>query len=253
METIRKPLQGVVNIIRFNWHFYVIAFAFVAFLLVVNFYYLRGHFQVVAYLICFAILGSTLISLLVSLYVYDLSGLYSLAWIKPTNSEKLIVNINAGFDETSALLKEKFENAQLLVFDFYDPKKHTEISIKRARKAYPPYPQTIPISTTDLPLAENSVDAICVIFAAHEIRNEAERTSFLEALHKAMKPDGRIYLTEHLRDVPNFLAYNIGFFHFYSKATWVKLFGKVGLQIAQEMKLTPFISTFILCKNGDTF
>ncbi len=88
---------------------------------------------------------------------------------------KQLVNINAGFDETSLLLKEKYPDSDLIVFDFYDPVKHTEISIERARKAYPQFPGTTKISTNNIPLKDNSADYIFLLLAAHEIRNDEER------------------------------------------------------------------------------
>ena len=62
--------------------------------------------------------------------------------------------------------------------DFYEPQKHTEVSIKRARKAYPPSPDTKHVKSTLLPLADKSVDNLFVIFSAHEIRDSNERISF---------------------------------------------------------------------------
>ncbi len=47
---------------------------------------------------------------------------------------KQILNINAGFDETSFIIKNNFPNADLNVFDFYDAEIHTEPAIVRARK-----------------------------------------------------------------------------------------------------------------------
>ncbi len=38
--------------------------------------------------------------------------------------------------------------------------------------------------------------------------------SFFNELNRVLKPNGQIVVTEHLRDLNNFLAYNIGFFHF---------------------------------------
>ncbi|MES2649184.1 MAG: hypothetical protein V4717_20065 [Bacteroidota bacterium] len=38
-----------------------------------------------------------------------------------------IINVHAGFDETSSLLAARYPAAFLKVFDFYDPLKHTEI------------------------------------------------------------------------------------------------------------------------------
>lgn len=246
---MRKPLQGVLNIIRFNWHFYAIAFGAILFLMFVANYLNQQYL----YIICLLIFAPILISLVASFYIYDWSGLYDLKWIETNNSEKIIVNINAGFDETSALLQNKFKTAELVALDFYNPEKHTEISIKRARKAYPPFSNTQQVTTNNLPLADDLADKIFVILSAHEIRNNAERIAFFTELNRILKPTGQIYVTEHLRDVANFLAYNIGFFHFFSRNSWLKIFAQANLKIDQEKKLTPFISTFILNKNGDSF
>ena len=252
MEQIRKPFQGGLNIIRFNWHFYFIAISLVLVLIFVGNYVEKPYST---FICVFSILvtSSTVISLLVSLYIYDFSELYSLKWIDKNNGERVIVNINAGFDETSCLLQRKFTQVKLIALDFYNPEKHTEISIKRARKAYPPFPKTKPIKTSNTELASNSVDKVFVIFSAHEIRNEIERIEFFSELCRVITPTGQIYITEHLRDLPNFLAYNIGFIHFYTRASWLKTFHSANLTIKKEVKLTPFITTFIVEKNGDTF
>ncbi|WP_239022911.1 class I SAM-dependent methyltransferase [Pontibacter mangrovi] len=248
---MRKPFQGVTNIIRFNWHFYALALLLVILLLLIA-YHTDNSLQPLIYTFCILVSGSTAISLLVSLYVYDLSGLYSLSWVDPQNTIGHIINIHAGFDETSTLLQDKFRHAELKVLDFYDPVKHTEISIKRARRSYPPFPKTKQVKTTDLQLITGSADRIFVIFSAHEIRDEKERALFFQELARILKPQGQIYITEHLRDLPNFIAYNIGFFHFYARRSWLKAFRNASLNVRQEIKLTPFISTFILSKNGNT-
>lgn len=251
MGKIRKPFQGVFNIVRFNWHFY--ALSLVVLLLLVIFYnFLNEPFLLLSAILFFGVILTTLITLVVSFYVYDLSDLYKFNWLNDLqikeNSE--IVNINAGFDETSELLKDKFRDSQLVVFDFYDSTKHTEVSIKRARKAYLPYPNTRQIATNHLPLADNSADKVFAVLSAHEIRNEEERKLFFAEIKRALKPDGQIIVTEHLRDTANFLAYNIGFFHFHSKRTWLETFASADLRVKKEIKITPFITTFILEKNG---
>jgi SAM-dependent methyltransferase len=251
MDKMRKPYQGIVNIIRFNWHFYAAAFAIILLLLLAA-NYLQTPFGFFVYIAGALICVTIILSLAISFYVYDLSGLYQLRWIPRGDNDTLVVNISAGFDETSTLIKGKFINAKLVALDFYDPVKHTEMSIKRARKAYPPFPETRRINTIDLQLKENSVDKIFVIFSAHEIRDSNERTAFFKELKRILKPKGEIYVTEHLRDIANFLAYNIGFFHFYSKKAWLATFRSAGLKMKQEIKFTPFISTFILDENGST-
>ncbi len=251
MEQIRKPFQGVWNIVRFNWHFYILSAAFLIGLFILNNYISKiYHLYIFAFFIL--ILGTTLISLLVSFYVYDISNLYKLNWLDRANSNLNVVNIHAGFDETSVLLSTKFPSAELSVFDFYDSEKHTEVSIKRARKAYLPFPNTKKIITSTIPLADNFADKIFVMLAAHEIRDENERVFFFKELNRVLKNEGQVFVTEHLRDGANFLAYNIGFFHFLPKISWYKTFQVSNLTIKTEKKITPFITIFTLEKYGVT-
>jgi ubiquinone/menaquinone biosynthesis C-methylase UbiE len=252
MAKMRKPFQGVWNIVRFNWHFYVLAFGFLLVLVVLA--NCLVPFSIYFWTIGLLVLIPTVVSLFVSYYVYDVSELYKLNWLHDFNAdqEATIVNINAGFDETSGLIDNKFPKAKLVVLDFYDPKTHTEISIKRARNAYPQFPNTVQVTTSKIPLETNSADLITVLFSAHEIRNEQERIVFFKELNRILQPEGQIIITEHLRDFANFCAYTIGFLHFYSKKTWHKTFHTAGFKIVKEQKITPFISTFILIKNGIT-
>jgi len=253
MEEIRKSFQGVINIVRFNWHFYAISVLVVLFLILISLYTgepYKSYIQIIIILF----ITITLVSLYVSFYIYDLSGLYNFKWMDHLNilEDAKIININAGFDESSGLIKRKFSNSELIVLDFYDPLKHTEVSIKRARKAYPPFQGTKQIKTDRIPFPDNSVDTIFAILSAHEIRNEEERILFFKELHRIAKSNGQIIIIEHLQDLANFLAYNIGFYHFHSRKKWLKTFSSSNFTVKNELKITPFISTFILEKNGNT-
>ncbi len=251
MEKLRKPYQGLLNIIRFNWHFYLLSLSFILILIGASIAF-KNPYQTYVNLICLIVTFNIIISLFVSSYIYDFSGLYQFNWIEENNTELRIVNINAGFDESSVLLQYKFKNSRIAILDFYDPAKHTEVSIKRARKAYPSHKETISINTSSINLASNSADKIFLIMAAHEIRNTNERIIFFKELNRILKNDGQIYVMEHLRDLPNFIAYSIGCFHFYSKNSWNSIFKSASFNISKEIKLTPFVSTFILNKNGNS-
>lgn len=250
MDVERKPFQGVTNIVRFNWHFYLIAGIAIAFLFLFQ-SFIPEYFRTFILSASIVVWIPILTSLAVSYYVYDFSNLYSLPWL-PNSDYRKVLNINAGFDETSRIIQAKFPNVDLTVCDFYDNQRHTEVSIKRARNAYPPVIGTIRVSTDTLPFGDNEFEFAVAILSAHEIRDPSERVQFFNEIKRITKPNGRIFITEHLRDVNNFLAYTVGFFHFHSKSTWKETFELAGLPIVSEVKSTPFITTFILYKNGDT-
>lgn len=252
-RNLRKPFQGVVNIIRFNWHFYAIALPLL-FVLVLVTNSLSQPWKLICMVLSIAAALQLLLSLFVSWYVYDVSPLYRMNWLSHINISRggKIVNIHAGFDETSGLLQQHFSQTSIQVFDFFDAALHTEPSIKRARKMYAPYPGTISVSSQRLPLTPQSIDAVFLIMAAHEIRNKQERQNFFNQLAKALQPGGCIVLTEHLRDLPNFLAFNIGLLHFHSYKTWQQHWQQAGLELETKLNITPFVSTFILRKYGHT-
>ncbi len=249
MAPVRKPFQGVWNIVRFNWHFYVLSLGGSLVLLSLA-CVLNGPLRLGAAVACAILLTVSFLSLLVSWYVYDLSGLYRLEWCGACEPGGRIVNIHAGFDETSELLQAKYPDCNLTVLDFYDPTKHTEVSIRRARRACPAFRGTQAIDTANIPLPDDSADLIFLIFAAHEIRRDDERVVFFREVRRITKPSGRIVVAEHLRDLPNFLAYSIGCFHFLPRRTWIETFRGSSLELADEAKVNPFITAFILTKHG---
>src|SRR4026207_1914854 len=98
MEEKRRKFQGVLNILSFNRHFYVLGLGILAVLiasrLVIEW---PGN---LFWVIIVAFLYGLIMPLIVSAYVYDFSGFYKFNWLKNIarndGSAKLIVNINAG-------------------------------------------------------------------------------------------------------------------------------------------------------------
>lgn len=246
MELKRKKFQGVLNILSFNRHFYVIGIAILTVIILSQLYFQWS--ETLLWIVISAFLYGLLMPLIVSAYVYDFSGYYNFDWLKSLELDvsevKLMVNINAGFDETSFILKNKLPKSKLQVFDFYNAKQHTEPAIIRARKVSLIYPHTLQIATDNIPLKTNSVDYIFLLSAAHEIRSFDEKIQFLKECHRICKPNGSVILVEHLRDIPNFLAFTVGFTHFFSNKTWIKAFRNSGFKTFKETKFTPFMSVF---------
>jgi ubiquinone/menaquinone biosynthesis C-methylase UbiE len=246
MELKRRKFQGVLNILSFNRHFYVFGFG-VLLILFISYSFIKWP-HLLFWIIVTAFLYGLIMPLLVSAYVYDFSGYYDLHWmkalIKGQEGIKNIVNINAGFDETSFLIKDKFPHAGLKALDFYDAKQHTEPAIKRARKVSLVYPDTQQVASHSIPLGDRTVDIIFLLSAVHEIRSHEEKISFLKECHRISKPNGTVIMVEHLRDFPNFLAFSIGFTHFFSRSVWKNAFHHAGFSSFQETKFTPFMSIF---------
>ncbi|QKG56732.1 methyltransferase domain-containing protein [Hymenobacter sp. BRD128] len=248
MAPVRKPWQGLRNIVRFNWHFYALALGLAGVLSLLLAWgpallspYAAGGLVLV--------LAPLVVSLAVSAYVYDGAGLYELGWLPmgvgPVAGQ-ILLTVSAGFDEVSPVLRQRWPDGQLLAVDFYDPARHTEVSIGRARRAYPPPADALPASTLALPLPDHAADATLAFLAAHEIRDATERATFFREIRRVTRPGGPIVVVEHLRDPANFLAYTVGFFHFHSRRAWLATFRAAGLRVARELKITPFISAFIL-------
>ena len=246
MEIKRKPFQGVLNILSFNRHFYVVGLIILALIITSN--TLIGWSGFSFWLIVASFIYGLIMPLIISAYVYDFSGYYDFHWLKNCqvvdSSTNQILNINAGFDETSYIIKNRFPKSDLKVFDFYNAKQHTEPAIIRARKVSLVYPDTQQIKSNLIPVKDKSVDIIFLLSAAHEIRSHHEKIQFLKECHRICKPDGKVIMIEHLRDFPDFLAFSIGFTHFFSRSTWKNAFEQAGFVTFQETKFTPFMSIF---------
>jgi SAM-dependent methyltransferase len=246
MELTRKKFQGVLNILSFNRHFYV--FGLLAMALLIASYWLFSWPAYLFWIVIAAFIYGLIMPLIVSAYVYDFSGYYNFDWLEKyqlqEGDKKLFLNINAGFDETSYIIHHHFPKATIRVFDFYNPAQHTEPAIVRARKVSLVYPGTEVIKTDAIPLPDHSADVIFLLSAAHEIRAQQEKVRFLKECHRLCGPVGQVILVEHLRDFPNFLAFSIGFTHFFSRKTWINAFTEAGFTAIDETKFTPFMSVF---------
>ena len=246
MEEKRRKFQGVLNILSFNRHFYVFGLG-VLLILFVSHSLLKWP-DLFFGIIVAAFLYGLIMPLLVSAYVYDFSGYYELHWmkelIKDQEKVKMIVNINAGFDETSFIIKSNFPQSDLKAFDFYNAKQHTEPAIKRARKVSLVYPNTQQVASSSMPLKDRTVDIVFLLSAVHEIRSHEEKVLFLKECHRLCTPGGKVIMVEHLRDFPNFLAFSVGFTHFFSRAVWKDAFERAGFASFRETKFTPFMSIF---------
>jgi SAM-dependent methyltransferase len=244
---VRRPWQGVLQILRFNWRSYgATAAVFVVALLAMPFV---PHLFRAGLLICAApALFWLMSSLLVSHYVYDRFPLYDLSWIPCVLSRmpSRWLNVHCGLDETSGLLAAIFSGAAFDVVDIFDARVMTEASIRQARRMERSTIAATPARFDDLPFSSGTFDAAFCIFAAHELRRNWQRATLFLEIARVLIPDGELVLMEHSRDWWNLLAFGPGFLHFFSQRAWRRTATQAGFGVHTELSMTPFVRVYVL-------
>jgi hypothetical protein len=235
-------LHGVANILRFNWPQYAAA-AFVIVAAAILFSRLEGTAAVLAASAFLIALYFSAASLLASWIVYDSSPIYDWTWLRPyVGDARTIVNIHAGFDETTAGVRSALRtNVHPLAFDDY-----AEASIARAQNDT----KATRFRSGSLPLRAASCDAILFLFAAHEIRNPENRQRCFAGVAAALRPGARAIVVEHLRDARTFAVFGPGAMHFYPRREWLRVARSAGLEVVHEADMTPFVHFFVLQRDA---
>ena len=243
---------GALQIIRFNWPYYIVAAVVsAAAFLCVSLWPLPAPVRLSVMFIAIVPIAMAVLSIVVSHYVYDRSDLYRWSWLRDLFGvlPERWVNIHAGLDQTTDALRQVFPSDSSRTWDIFQKDRMTEPAIERARREYSGVSSGAEKADAgSLPSGDGTADAVFVIFAAHEIRALATRNRFFSELYRILRTDGRVVLIEHLRDWPNFLAYGPGVVHFYPRSEWVRLAHESNLEIAKELKKTPFVRCFVLRK-----
>lgn len=245
----RDPWQGMTNILRFNRGLYLAAaivfLASAAGLVLAEGlpYRLAG---------AAALAGSAYFlfgSLGVAHLIYDRSDLYRFRWLRRALGDapaRAVVFCHSGLDEVSRELEAALRPDRWTTLDHFDPVRMTEPSIQRARRLHPPAAGTIAAPFDRWPLESGGADVVFGLLAIHEFRTERERAAWFAEARRCLGPGGRVVLAEHLRDLPNALAFGPGFLHFHSAASWRRCWETAGFRCADEFPVTPWIRFFIL-------
>lgn len=235
---------GVITIVRFNWPWYAIAMLSTAIGIIV-----LGQWAPAQPWWALAAVGLgvgdtwLLLSLLVSHHIYDRSAIASGGWLRVDDAANVVI-LHAGHDEASAHIARLLPGATRWAFDFLDSADRMSASLRRARAQATTAASAVPLDR--IPLPDACADLAVVIFAAHEIREEAARSRFFREVARIIGRRGRAVVVEHQRDAWNLLAYGPGCFHFLSRATWMRTFSQAGLQVARDDALTPWVHRFEL-------
>jgi SAM-dependent methyltransferase len=188
-------------------------------------------------------------SLIVSHWVYDCSILRDSRWVArylPRPPHRWVL-LHAGLDQNSSALSELYRDADGSVFDLFDPQEMTEPSIRRARDLRAGATDSQPARFDAVPLANESCDTVFLIFAAHELRRPGARMRLFAEVRRILTAGGTLLLVEHLRDVPNGIAFGPGCMHFLPRREWLRLAAENGFAV-RESRITPFVGVFCLTR-----
>lgn len=249
-RTRRSRFRGLRRVIVFNWPLYAFAVILaLALPMVAVLPFIEPHYSTVLSLIAVAVSMQTVASLIASHWVYDLSSISKWSWLaKVAGSPVRILTVNAGYDETDGRIFEIFPASEILSVDLYASLERKEPSIVRAQKLFPAKTEPVATSISQWTVADRSIDLLLVAFAAHEVRNHEDRVTLFSEMRRVLADSGRIVLIEHVQDLANFLAYNIGALHFLKYSDWTRCAEAANLRIDNQSKITPFVRVFELCR-----
>lgn len=251
--TDRGRYNGVIQILRYNVHYYVGSLCALLFIVILPRLVLLpppldAALGGIAGLAAFWSASS----LIVSYYIYDHTAVTGWHWLPQTLAHAPCrwLTIHAGLDESTQNLKRFFPGTAYVVLDIYDREEMTEPSIARARRMHPSGQSAVRCKLDALPLSDQDRDTVFLLFTAHEIREPARRVALLREASRTLAARGQIFLVEHLRDWKNFVAFGPGFFHFYSRREWLRVAREAGLRVDREFPATPFVKCFLMSRSA---
>ena len=249
----RGKYAGVLSILQYNWHFYAASLCALVGTFALLWFHLLPQAGEAVVIAAATLTGFwSLSSLLVSYYVYDYRGVTRWNWVPQILlfPPQQWLNIHAGLDQSTLILKQLFPNTRYMTVDIYDPQEMTEPSIARARRLHASLEPAVTSKLDALPLPDRDRDTLFLLFAAHEIRQPARRTEFFLESARVLAGSGQLLLVEHIRDWKNFVAFGPGCLHFHSRNEWLRLARDAGLTVVREDHVTPFVRCFLMTKAG---
>lgn len=248
MTLTRSRFSGTTNIIRFNRGKY--AAAALAVIALAAAAVVEASVRVPSLIAVGAIVVGVVASVGVSYWVYDASELYEFEWSNAIQNNDRVAVVHAGFDEVSETLQAR-HGSPLHSVSFYNRLEITEASIRRAQD-HNDAAAALTAEAGQPLLAVGEFDRVVAFMCLHELRTAGARQELLIELKDGLGEGGRLVVVEHLRDLPNAIAFSIGVFHFMPRSSWGTDFAAAGLQIVSEKKTTPFVSEFVLSRATQT-
>jgi len=175
--------------------------------------------------------------------MFDSSDLLRGTWLPQLFAAppKRWVQITTSLDQTRLPLESLFPDAEGRVIDVYDPRSTTEPALARARRDV-----ATQSGSRISDVGDGWAELVLIMLSAHEIRDPKERDRLFHEVARALAPEGRVVLVEHLRDLAAVLAFGPGAWHFFPRKTWLEHFASSRFVIQHEFPITPFVRVFEL-------
>lgn len=161
------------------------------------------------------ILINILLSLFASYKLYDQSDLFRPEMLFREidfKEEDQVIFLHASFDSISRKLEKMVNPQNLKIYNLYGNRHEDEKSIQVSNRLFPPHPDQINVDPTNLEDKSHSVDYILSITSAHEILTQEKRVKFFKESKRILKDGGTLILCEQMRNMNNFIFFNIGAF-----------------------------------------
>jgi hypothetical protein len=232
-------LTGTIKVVRFNWPKYLGALAVLAAALAAGVADVPPLTSTSLWAVGTLGLLWSVTSLAATWWVYDHRRVYGYL-TSGLGDVGRWATVHAGFDDATAPLQAQVGRPPAAVVELAPP---SGPSLRRARRSNKH--RSARSSCDTRTLANETLDTIFVTFAAHEVRALGPQRSMFVELHQALRPGGRLVITEHLRDLSNFAVFGPGSFHFQPAATWYRRSAEVGLHLESDLAITPWVHRMV--------
>jgi ubiquinone/menaquinone biosynthesis C-methylase UbiE len=150
-----------------------------------------------------------------------------LVTLEPFPQQAVVADIHIGTYRHSYMLNELLSGSKIYSVDCkQEPRFSEELAVREVQALEePPYHKNITTVYThhfEIPLAENSCDAVVFGFGTHEIP-ESERNKIFSEAKRILKPGGKLFLFEHGIDAVNYFIFGPVIYHVTKRKDWEQL------------------------------